>query len=191
MDWQESCAEPAGSRVAAEQDEERYETKDKLEHEQADRGQAAPGVQRVEVHDGLVARAHVFLGGVAEDQAQTYGRGGEHEEDCVKDLGVDLAAALKRPVDEHRLAVQEHKADEHECRVGVELLFPVVLPAKPVVVLGAPVEPQEDDCEEKQLGQGEKHAQEEAAARVARAGARVAVLAAGEPMLAVAVRQVM
>lgn len=115
--------------IAAEQNEERYETKHKLEHKQAHCGQAAPSVQRVKVHYGLVVGANVLLGRVAKDETETDGRGGQHKENCVQYFRVDFAATLERAIYEHRLTVEKDESKQHERRVRVELLTAIVLPS--------------------------------------------------------------
>lgn len=115
------------------------------------------------MHDWLVVGADIFLGSVGQDEAQADGRGGQDKQDGVQDFRVDFATTLEGAMDEHRLATEKDEAEQHESGVGVELLFPVRLPGQTVVVLVGPVEPQKDGGKEKQLGQSEQDAQQEAA----------------------------
>lgn len=86
-------------------------------------------MQRVKVHDWLIGCANILLGCVAEYETQTDGRGGQNEQNSMQDLCIYLATTLERSVNEHRLSIEEDESNEHECSVGIELLFAVVLPS--------------------------------------------------------------
>ena len=104
MDGDQPRPEPGSGSLAGEQQQEAEQPEEELQGEGGHGGEAKPGVDAVEVEDGILLAVWTLPqalvvpdGEEGEDDAGD----GEEVEDGVEELRVDTATAGAGPVDQH------------------------------------------------------------------------------------------
>ena len=104
MDGDQGRPVPGRGGLTAQEEEEAEHSNQELEEEQAHGEQAQPGVDAVEVGDGVSIAILVCPQGVIVPdckEAQHHAGDGQDVEEGVQELVVDAATAMACPVDKH------------------------------------------------------------------------------------------